>query len=81
MREIGNNLDIIKQKVKSLYDMPVAIKISTGKGKHVLCNGRIVSMFPKVFCVKMDNGEMRTFSYSDVHTKSVILIDATKKTP
>ncbi len=75
MREIGNNLNVAKERVRSLLDIPVLIKISTGKGKHTLCRGRVSALFPCVFCVQLDSGELKTFSYSDVHTKSVILLN------
>lgn len=75
MREIGQNINSAKARVQQLKDVPVLIKINSGKGKSTLCHGRVSALFPSVFSVTLDNGELRTFSYSDVHTKCVVLLN------
>lgn len=75
MREIGQTINSAKEKVKQLIGVPVLIKINTGKGKSMLCHGKVTSLFPAVFSVTLDSGELRTFSYSDVHTKCVMLLN------
>ena len=39
-----------------------------------LVKGRIVATFPAVFTVRTESGEVRTFSYSAVHTREVLLL-------
>ncbi len=78
MREIGQNINVAKERVQSLLNTPVLIKISTGKGRHILCHGQVVALFPQVFSIRLDDGQLRTFSYADVHTKSVMLLNENK---
>ena len=75
MREIGQNLDCAKEKVKRLLGIPVLIKINSGRGKSSLCKGEITATFPAVFSVKLDSGELKTFSYADVHTRGVLFLN------
>lgn len=73
MREIGQNINFAKESVSQLLNVPVLVKIRTGKGKSTLCHGIVTALFPSVFSIKLENGDTRTFSYSDVHTKCVVL--------
>lgn len=73
MREIGQNLDNAKQQVQSLLNIPVLIKVNGGRGKSTLYKGEVIAVFPAVFSVRIDTGELKTFSYADVHTRTVIL--------
>ena len=75
MREIGQNLDYAKEKVKRLLNIPVLIKINSGRGKSSLVKGEITAVFPAVFSVKLDTGEIKTFSYADVHTRGVLFLN------
>ena len=36
--------------------------------------GRVDGVFPAVFTLRLDNGEIRSFSYSDVHTRGVMFL-------
>ncbi len=67
MREIGQNLDNAKQQVKSLLNIPVLIKVNSGRGKSTLLKGEVTAVFPAVFSV------LKTFSYADIHTHTVVL--------
>ncbi|MDE6302560.1 MAG: hypothetical protein K2M36_03110 [Clostridia bacterium] len=78
MREIGQNLDYAKEKVKRLLNIPVLIKINSGRGKSSLVKGEITAVFPAVFSVKLDTGETKTFSYADVHTRGVLFLNPDK---
>ena len=73
MREIGQNLDSAKQQVKNLLNIPVLIKVNSGRGRSALFKGEVTAVFPAVFSVRLDSGELKTFSYADIHTRSVVL--------
>lgn len=79
MREIGQNLDTTKERVKKLLNVPVLIKINSGRGKSTLCRGEVTALFPAVFSVKLDSGELKTFSYADVHTRGVLFLKPQKQ--
>lgn len=74
MREIGRDLQTAKERVAGLVGVPVLIKINSGRGKSELCKGEVTATFPAVFTVKLDTGEVRTFSYADVHTRGVLFL-------
>ncbi|MBD5091914.1 MAG: hypothetical protein K2J16_06010 [Clostridia bacterium] len=79
MREIGQNLDNTKERVKKLLNIPVLIKINSGRGKSTLCHGEVTAVFPAVFSVRLDSGELKTFSYADVHTRGVLFLKPEKE--
>lgn len=73
MREISKNITQSKSQVEKFVGMRALIKISERHGKETLVYGTVDRLFPSVFTVKLDDGEIRTFSYSDVHTGNVLL--------
>lgn len=77
MRQIGQQINSAKEKVERLIGIPVIVKITGARGKTTLCQGTINALFPAVFTVQMDDGSLRTFSYSDVHTKNVMFLKKT----
>lgn len=74
MREIGKNLSAAKEKVSKLIGVPIVIKFNCGRGKCLLLKGEITNVFPAVFTAKLDSGEIKTFSYADVHTKNILFL-------
>ena len=78
MRGIGQTLRSVKERVAGLVGVPVLIKISSGRGKSELHRGEVGAIYPAVFSVTLDTGEQKTFSYADVHTRSVMFLDPNK---
>ncbi len=67
-------MDSAKSRVKKLIGIPVLIKVNSGRGKSALYRGEVTAVFPAVFSVKLDTGELKTFSYADVHTRGVLFL-------
>lgn len=74
MREIGKGLGEAKAQVRELAGAPLLFRVSEGRGRSSIVKGRIVATFPAVFTVRTESGEVRTFSYSAVHTREVLLL-------
>ena len=74
MREIGKGIGETKSRVEKLVGVPLLMKVSEGRGRSSLCRGSIIAVFPAVFTVKLESGEIRTFSYSDVHTRGIMFL-------
>ena len=77
MREIGKGLGEAKAQVRELAGIPLLFRVSEGRGRSSIVKGRIVATFPAVFTVRTvrtESGEVRTFSYSAVHTREVLLL-------
>lgn len=75
MREIGKGIAETKTRVEKLVGVPLLIKVSEGRGKSSLLRGSIIKVFPAVFTVMLESGEIRTFSYSDVHTRGIMFLN------
>ncbi len=74
MREIGTDTSESKERVKKLTGIPLLLKIDEGRGRSSIYHGTIINTFPAVFSVKLENGAIKTFSYSDVHTKGIMFL-------
>ncbi len=66
------NIDLIKKKVDSLKDYKLKIKINLGRNKYEYLEGKIMKIHPNIFTI-MTNKGIRSFSYSDIATKAVVI--------
>ena len=64
------NIDKVKNKIKSLENHNLKIKIYLGRNKYEYLDGKIYKIYNNLFTIKTNKG-IRTFSYSDVVTKVV----------
>ncbi len=76
MRESCTPISFTKERVKRLVGVPCILKVTSGRGKSQLFHGEVVSVFPSVFTVQTESGEVRTFAYSDVHSGNVLFLKA-----
>lgn len=74
MREHGKGIGEAKERVQKLMGTPLLMKIDEGRGRSALLRGSIIAVFPAVFTVRLESGDIRTFSYSDVHTRGVMFL-------
>ena len=66
------NIDLIKKKVCELENYKLKIKINLGRNKYEYLEGKIMKIHPNIFTV-MTNKGIRSFSYSDIATKAVVI--------
>lgn len=66
------NIDLIKKRIKELYDYKIKIKINLGRNKYEYLEGKIMKIHQNIFTV-MTNKGLKSFSYSDIATKAVII--------
>jgi len=66
------NIDKLKNKILELKGKKLKIKVYLGRNKYEYYEGYIEKMYPNILCLKTNNG-IKSFSYSDIATKSVIL--------
>lgn len=74
MRTTFNTILSTKAQVHSIVGVPLLVKVCVGRGKYTIFQGEVTSVFPSVFTVKTDCGEVKTFSYSDVHSGNVLFL-------
>lgn len=66
------NIELTKEKVKTLINKKIKIKVSIGRNKHEYYEGYIEKLHPNIFTIKTNQG-IKSFTYTDVLTKNVIL--------
>ncbi len=66
------NINSIKNKIFELKNIRLKIKINLGRNKYEHLEGYIEKIHPNIFTIKTNKG-IKSFSYSDVATKVVII--------
>ncbi len=72
MKEITNTIETTIRRVGQLAGVPVIIKVNRGRNKIEQFTGKVESVYPKIFTVRKDCGEISSFSYSDVLSKNIM---------
>ena len=71
MRTIPQNIDLTKLQVKNLIGTPIRLKVNRGRNKIEFIDGQIENAYPQIFTIRSLNGEINSFSYSDVLAKNI----------
>lgn len=66
------NLEREKNRIKKLLNQNIRLRVNIGRNKFEYYNGIIVNMYDSVFIVDV-NGIIKSFSYSDLLTKNVLI--------
>ena len=66
------NINNIKKRIIDLENCKIKIKINLGRNKFEYLEGSILKIHPNIFTV-MTNKGIRSFSYSDIATKAVVI--------
>lgn len=66
------NIDKIKNKIINIKDEKLKIKVNIGRNKYEYYEGTIDKIYQNIFTVNTNKG-IKSFSYSDIATKAVIL--------
>lgn len=68
------NINIVRDNLKDYVNKEVFIKYSLGRNKVEKFNGRILKLYNFIFTVEnIDTKELKSFTYSDVITKTLKL--------
>lgn len=81
MREINAGMDTVKDRIKKLQGIQLKLLINRGRNRFVSIDGIIKDVYPNVFTVITDEGDvdLYTFSYADVMTKNIKIFRSEKK--
>lgn len=74
MREIGRGISETKNRVEKLVGIPLLLRVDSGRGRTALYHAKVIKAFPSIFTVELENGEIKAFSYNDVHTKGIMFL-------
>jgi len=79
MREAPKSLEEIKGRIQKICGIPVRVKVRRGRNRVEFFQGKVEDVYPKVFTVRKEGGEIGTFSYADV-ASGTILFSALERT-
>jgi uncharacterized protein Veg len=71
MRSIPQNIDNTKIQVKNLIGTPIRLKVNRGRNKIELIEGMIENAYPQIFTIRSDDGNLSSFSYSDILANNI----------
>lgn len=71
MREITDGMEKTITRIRLLTGLPLIIRVNRGRNKIEQFDGKIENVYPKIFTVRKTDGEISTFSYSDVVAKNI----------
>lgn len=65
------NPNIIKEKLNNHIGKKIMIKYNLGRNKYEKYHVVIKQLYQNIFLVELENKEIKSFSYSDVITKTI----------
>ena len=64
-------IDMIKEKLNNHLGSKITIKYNLGRNKYEKYDVTLKELYNHVFLVQLDNKIVKSFSYSDVITKTI----------
>ncbi|MGN1041949.1 MAG: Veg family protein [Christensenellales bacterium] len=71
MREISQDVNYTKKLVKRITGVNIKIKVNRGRNRTEYMCGAVENTYPMIFTFRKDNGELNSFSYSDILSNNV----------
>jgi len=66
MKKVFLGLENVKKQISDLKGMDIELEVNIGRKKIKQFNGSIQSVYPSVFTFVDNEGNIKTFSYSDI---------------
>lgn len=71
MREITQDINLTIRLVKDMTGTKIKLKVNRGRNKIELMEGAVENVYPKIFTFRRTDGELNSFSYSDILSKNI----------
>lgn len=71
MREITQDISKTKRLVKDMTGLKIKLKVNRGRNKIELMEGAVESVYPRIFTFRKTDGELNSFSYSDILSNNI----------
>ena len=65
------NIDSVKSKLYDYIGESVTIKCNLGRNKYEKYDATIKELYNNVFLVELNNNEKKSFTYTDIITKTI----------
>lgn len=75
MRKVEFSISDVKNKIESLKGQGVDLEVNIGRKKIKQFTGTITSVYPSVFTFLDKDGNLKTYSYSDILCGDVKIVN------
>ena len=59
-------ISVVKSKLAQCVGIPLKVKVNRGRNKASIFDGKIVSLYPAIFKIELDDKSSQTFSYAEL---------------
>ncbi|MDI9486918.1 MAG: Veg family protein [Bacillota bacterium] len=80
MRVINQDISKTISRIKQLKGMEVKLKVNRGRNRIEEIEGILESVYPSIFTVRNNDGDVSSFSYSDILAKNIMFYGDKDKT-
>ena len=71
MREITQDINKTITLVKGIAGTRIKLKVNRGRNKIDVMEGSVESVYPRIFTFRRSDGELSSFSYSDILSNNI----------
>ena len=72
------NIDIVRSKIENIKGKNYSFRFNGNRNQVEEFNGIITNTYPAIFIIHSSEDKVRTFSYNDIITSSLEIIDVGK---
>ncbi len=72
MRTINQDITKTIKQIKDMKGTSIKIKVNRGRNKIEEIEGIVESVYPSIFTVRSTEGELSSFSYSDILARNIL---------
>lgn len=79
MRTINQDINKTISQVKDMQGVSIRMKVNRGRNKIEEIEGTLENAYPSIFTVRNTEGEIFSFSYSDILANNILFYKGTKQ--
>lgn len=72
MRIINQDITKTIEQVKDMQGVNIRLKVNRGRNKIEEIEGVVEDVYPSIFTIRSKDGELSSFSYSDILAKNIL---------
>jgi uncharacterized protein Veg len=76
MRTINQDISKTIAQIKDMQGTAVKIKVNRGRNKIEEIEGVVENVYPSIFTIRSTEGELSSFSYSDILARNILFYRA-----
>lgn len=72
MRNINQDISKTIRQVTNMKGLNIKLKVNRGRNRIEVIEGIIEDAYPSIFTIRALNGELSSFSYSDILSRNIL---------